>query len=1046
MLKNGCYLLLFVYSFLIVLSAQGQSKAVSELLVPAESAYLLVVSQTGSDLKLQISGGLNSEFTIDHPIGRTGPEIFLLDTQEIDRNYSISATEDGIEDLELQVIDISSDEILVSAAQLLTKAGQITPTATETLEQAIKYYSVVVDMGIQDYDLSDYARYLRAQLLRDNFRLDAALEDIISISGSFLGQYSYKLQWLEGQILFEKDDYQGAKDLLLEVDERISVISNDSPQGTQLDRAELRAVLGFAQALTGDIEQGKETLESSLAIALEHEHAVLSGEIHNNLGGFNSFLGKYREASVHFNAALDHLWNSGVQQSVVFTLSNMSRNYSDMGEFQLARDTAHMALLRTDEGFDASQHSAAYTTLTELYLSLGDYVIAEDFAKQTLLYDQETNRTWRTYTVINFEGDALLGQGRLDEAIEKYLISLEFFRENGPTGRYLSTLNRLANAQIKIGAVQAAQETLSTARAAVSLVPERSQSSSLRAVQLLEAGLLLERGEISASKELLTNLATSREDFATPEAVRITSLQMAVEEALGDSTSAIELGYSAVDLIKGIRSQLEFSSLGPSWNEETYPVYLTLTRLLIEKYQDTGNQYDLESAFNIAEEGIAYNFAQQWQSNRNAGFDVRENDELAGIRSELATLARARASNSNDDSYSETTLEYFKLKERYLAKVNTSTENVDLEIPTLEDVGNAIPGNAILIETLCVPEFSCYMFSVSPSGPKLTELGAVSDIEQLVSEINVEARKNNGNFSIAAQELGALLFSEFDLESIDQLYFIGTGPLAAIPLASLGDGNRNAYTPLISKVAIASLPSAAIARVEGAGHDREYSYDLAVLADPKFNAAQIVEGRVLARNADKLRGWYGELEALPWSALEAESLQDIYQGQKVKVMIGEEASKTRLLEESTRNSRIIHIASHGYFNSNTPDLVGIATSPEGDEPGFVTLDDLLLHPFNSELVVISGCETGLGESKGGEGMMSLSRSLLAQGSENVISTLWPVSDRASAEFMQIFYTSLHTENKAPAQALQYAQNEISRHPVFGNPFYWAAYVLSSRSY
>jgi CHAT domain-containing protein len=113
-------------------------------------------------------------------------------------------------------------------------------------------------------------------------------------------------------------------------------------------------------------------------------------------------------------------------------------------------------------------------------------------------------------------------------------------------------------------------------------------------------------------------------------------------------------------------------------------------------------------------------------------------------------------------------------------------------------------------------------------------------------------------------------------------------------------------------------------------------------------------------------------------------------------------------------------------------------------PGFVTLTELFGHRFNNELVVISGCDTAMGMQLAGEGMMGLTRGFLAQGAHHVISTLWPVSDRASAQFMALFYEALHGSGNV-AEALRAAQQELKALPEFRHPYYWAPYVLTTVS-
>ena len=140
----------------------------------------------------------------------------------------------------------------------------------------------------------------------------------------------------------------------------------------------------------------------------------------------------------------------------------------------------------------------------------------------------------------------------------------------------------------------------------------------------------------------------------------------------------------------------------------------------------------------------------------------------------------------------------------------------------------------------------------------------------------------------------------------------------------------------------------------------------------------------------------------------------------------------------------MHIASHGYFSSQLDDVAGIALAPnQGDnESGFLALTDLVDMGFDNKLIVVSGCETGIGKQVEGEGLMSVSRGFLSQGAETVVSTLWPVSDRASALFMKLFYQQLHTTG-SPVAALKNSQQALRRDPRYSAPFYWAGYVVHS---
>ena len=154
-------------------------------------------------------------------------------------------------------------------------------------------------------------------------------------------------------------------------------------------------------------------------------------------------------------------------------------------------------------------------------------------------------------------------------------------------------------------------------------------------------------------------------------------------------------------------------------------------------------------------------------------------------------------------------------------------------------------------------------------------------------------------------------------------------------------------------------------------------------------------------------------------------------------------SSGNFLSDDVRDAGILHIASHGYFANTDPDNVGFVLSGgEQAEGAFVTLTELGAYQFGNRLVVVSGCETAMGAEAGGEGRLSVARAFLGQGAKHVVATLWPVDDRATAVFMDHFYTYLEDANEIDG-ALQYAQQMMQRDRNFKDPFFWAGYVLHS---
>ncbi|HZO10334.1 MAG TPA: CHAT domain-containing tetratricopeptide repeat protein, partial [Myxococcota bacterium] len=244
--------------------------------------------------------------------------------------------------------------------------------------------------------------------------------------------------------------------------------------------------------------------------------------------------------------------------------------------------------------------------------------------------------------------------------------------------------------------------------------------------------------------------------------------------------------------------------------------------------------------------------------------------------------------------------------------------------------------------------------------------------------------------------------------------------------------------------------------------------------------------------AARLRGtaWERGFAPLTHSGDEARGIgalyEEIYEDERPAVVLEKRKASRAALEELAPTARFLHIATHGWFAPESirswsdPEpidrksglgarlsgveqvrgmspmlLCGLALAganlPEdavGRAPGLVTADELsALDLAGCELVVLSACDTNVGERRAGQGVASLQKALQMAGARSVITSLWKVPDEATKDLMLDFYRRLWVEKKPKAQALWEAKKRL-RETVDerGQPRYstrdWAAWVLT----
>jgi CHAT domain-containing protein len=292
-----------------------------------------------------------------------------------------------------------------------------------------------------------------------------------------------------------------------------------------------------------------------------------------------------------------------------------------------------------------------------------------------------------------------------------------------------------------------------------------------------------------------------------------------------------------------------------------------------------------------------------------------------------------------------------------------------------------------------------------------------------------------------------------------RLVIVPDGILSYVPFDALGEPGHqgNHYTPLLMGHAISSLPSASVLSVIRAesGNRRPAAKMLVVVADPVFDRSdprihtQTRSGDTPAATDSGTRDYaetrasqISSLSRLAYSRREAESISSLIPG--ARTLLDFSASVNSVTSPDMALYRMVHFATHGFFDSGHPDQSALVLSlvDERGNPrqGFLQVADIFNLNLPAELVVLSACQTALGSDIRGEGLVGLTRAFMYAGATRVVASLWEVDDLATADLMTAFYGKLAT-GANPVDALRSARLELLKKSAWSSPYYWAGFEL-----
>lgn len=749
-----------------------------------------------------------------------------------------------------------------------------------------------------------------------------------------------------------------------------------------------------------------------------------AGQVYENLHQYDLAIASYQQALSLARASQ----NLDLEPVTAYQIASVYRSQGDIRQALLYYDrcirVAHAAKKRRTEAYALNDVAAIYASEGERGKTLAQY------NKILKFYDAVGDRRGRAFTLNNI-GDLFFSGGDKRKALEFYRRALPDSRGASENAVEVATLYNVARAERACGDPE---EALAHIKESIQMIERlRSNVASPDFRSSYFAG-------VHSHYELYIDLLMLL-DHERPGRGFASEALLASENAR--ARSLVEtLAESRADIRRGVD-----------------PAVLRREREL-EQLLRTQGQYQLEIAAGEGSPAEAEDADREFEQLR-AEYEAVEGQVrqqsprfVSLVRPEPLTLGEVQAELRDGNTV---LLEYSLGDEKSYLWAVTADSVDSYELPPRETI------------EATAREIYSLLTARQPAGGKVD------------TEYRSRAEASDRLYPEKALALSRMVLGPVaDKLSDKRLLIVTEGvlqyiPFDALPAPSTSDvgerlgevtgGSDAGASPLVSRHEVVSLPSMStlVAIRREPRRESPKGKLLAVLADPVFSgdddgsrdesvrqrdpAAAEADGTLGQRALRSFKGLTGGsgLARLAHSSEEADYIVATAPRGTAVAVKGFDASRETAMSPQIGEYRIVHFATHGFLNTEHPELSGIALSmvnrQGGREEGFLQLQDVYNMNLSADLVVLSACDTALGKDVKGEGLVGLTRGFMYAGSKSVVASLWEVDDEATAELMRSFYKAMLQEGLPPAAALRSAKESVRRQKRWSAPYYWAGFVL-----
>ena len=707
-------------------------------------------------------------------------------------------------------------------------------------------------------------------------------------------------------------------------------------------------------------------------------------------GQFTAAIATWQQALAQFQALSN-------DRRVSDLYNNLGEAYRSVGQYPLALDVLQRALNLSQTLGAEDDTGSTLNNLGLLYLDLGRYDQAQEFFEKALAVARRTQNRFGEAVALKNLGTAYYQLGNLQAALEANQQSLELRREVGDRFGEAATLNSMG---IVYAAVGDFDKALSFYRQALAIDREVGNRAGESVVLSNIGNIYRRQGQLSEA------LASHQQSL---------NIHREVGNRRGEGSTLNQLGFTYLAMGQYSRAKAQFEAAIAIWESldaqtlsdvDKVGLFETQTGSYDGLQQTLVAQGQVEAALTVAEQGRTRALVQQLT--HQLANDTTVNQITPPDLDEIRQIAQDQAA---------TLIEY--------AVINTGLDTTMLYIWVVQPDGT-IQFEAVDLDQLEIPLQTLVELSRAAVGDRSRAgISVVYDPTAAASSAPLAQL-----YDVLIRPIEAYLPTDPEADVI----VIPQGNLFLVPFAALQNA-QGQY--LIEQHTLLSAPS-----IQTLDLTRRLQQSRSALPLSELSGEDLlIVGNPTMPSVPPLVGETPiPLPNLPGAEQEAKAIAALF---NTTALTTDDATESRI-KQRLPTARVVHLATHGLLEYGQLATTGrlevpgaVALAADSQEDGLLTAEEIVQLSLDADLVVLSACDTGLGNITG-DGVIGLSRSLMTAGAPNIIVSLWAVPDAPTATLMTTFYEQLQ-QGQTKSQALRQAM--LATLQDYPEPSAWAAFTL-----